>query len=112
MKIFKKILKPFYKLRATIAYENAVRNAEEQLASTGDRTYVIKSGSKLLLINRKNFRKMKKRGIIKKTATILDLQQNCYYCTSYVNGKDQMPDEVVKIKKKQCINYLVNAFMN
>lgn len=103
------VIRAWRYLFAEKTYNQAVQQAEETMQTTGDRTYIIKGqGHKLLLVNRKYFRRFKKMGIIKPTATILDLQQQCFYCTSYPNGKDPMPADVVKVKKQQAIDWLIN----
>ena len=112
-KLFSKLVNmiqhPYMLLRARIAYDRAVFKAEESLANTGQRTYVIKarsSGKKqFMLVDRSNFRKLKKLGHINRRATIKSLENYCFYCTSYANGTDEMPADIVTMKRKQALRW-------
>lgn len=98
---------PYRHIRAVVAYTRAVNEAEELKAKHNDRIYVIKAaGRRLLCINKKTFKRMRNKGYFRANASVKDLEQNCFYCTTYANGKDAMPPEVVAIKRKQAIRYL------
>lgn len=83
--------KDYLRLRA------AIRTADEQHAKDGDRYYVVPSlDGQLLIMDRKNFRKMKRKHYIDQKATLNDLRRECFYHTPYANGTDFMPAYVRK----------------
>lgn len=70
----------------------AIRMADEQHAKDGDRYYVTPSlDGQLLIMDRKNFRKLKQKHYIGKNVTLNDLRRECFYHTPYANGSDSMP---------------------
>lgn len=73
-------LRDYLRLRA------AIQTADEQHAKDGDRYYVIPStDGKLLIMDRKNFRAMKRKHYIGKNVTLNDLKRECFYHTPYAN---------------------------
>ena len=62
---------PITKLRDYLRYSEAVKKADEAHAKDGDRYYVVPSNNKdgkilLLVMDRKNFRRLKFKGYINK----------------------------------------------
>lgn len=85
--------KDYLRLRA------AIKKADEQHAKDGDRYYVTPSlNGQLLIMDRKNFRKLKQKHYIEKNVTLNDLRRECFYHTPYSNGTDAMPDEERKLR--------------
>lgn len=81
----------FQKLKATLRYDEAVRKADEAHEKTGNRYYVMPvygSKGKLIVIDRPNFRIMKKKGYISRDARVFHLEKECFYCTPYRNGSN------------------------
>lgn len=101
----------FKKAQAALRFMEAIRQAEQAHSDTGDRYYVIpttgKSGQ-LVIMDRANFRKLKQKGYIPTEAKVSDLEKECFYCTSYENGQGRMPDEIVKLKRKEYFQWLRN----
>ena len=66
----------FRKIRASLRLREAVRQADEKHKETGERYYVMPAGGKkgqLIIMDRKNFRKLKQKGssiIIRLWATL------------------------------------------
>lgn len=82
---------PFKQLTDYLRYREAVKMADDAHAKDGDRYYVVASNQKngkpgLIVMDRKNFRKLKQKGYINKAASIRDLVAECFYCTPYANG--------------------------
>lgn len=93
----------FRKIKAYLRYKEAVRKAENAHAVTGERYYVLPMGneSKLMVMDRKNFRKLKFKGYMSRDLHITNLEKECFYCTSYRNGKDRLPEDIASLKRKQ-----------
>ena len=101
---------PITKLRDYLRYREAVRKADEAHNKDGDRYYVIPSENKdgkilLLIMDRKNFRKLKQKGYINKDANIRDLVNESFYFTPYVNGDGYLDAEGRKFKRKLYYSY-------
>ena len=81
-------------LRDYLRLREAIRMADEQHAKDGDRYYVIPStDGTLLIMDRKNFRGMKRKHYIGKNVTLNDLQREAFYYTPYANGRDGLTPE-------------------
>lgn len=78
----------FRKIRASLRLREAVRQADEKHKETGERYYVMPAGGKkgqLIIMDRKNFRKLKQKGYINHNTFVGDLERECFYCTTYGN---------------------------
>lgn len=107
IKLLSFILHPYYLLRARIAYDRAIRKAEEQLALTGQRNYIIKGlARKLVITDRKSFRQLKHHGYIKKNASVQDLERASLYHTSYRNGTGSLSPESLRAKRTAALHWL------
>lgn len=105
----------FRKIKASIRYREAVRQANEAHQETGQRYYVMPtSGHKgmLIIMDRKNFRKLKQKGYIPQNVRVTDLERECFYCTSYRNGKGMLPDFITTMKRKEYYKWLDNIRKN
>lgn len=92
----------FRKLQALLRYCQAVRLADKAYASTGERHYVMPvSGSKckLIVMDRRNFRILKRKHYASAEARIADLERECFYCTPYRNGTGALSEDA-RLRKK------------
>ena len=55
----------------------------------------------LIILDRRNFRKLKRKGYITPQATIYALDRECFYATSYRDNKGTYTKEIIKLKKQQ-----------
>jgi hypothetical protein len=75
----------------------AINTADELHAKDGDRYYVMPgSDGKLVIMDRRNFKRLKLKHYINKNATLNDLRRECFYHTPYADGSDRMPAFVRK----------------
>lgn len=99
----------FKKFRASLRLFEAIRQADKAYEETGERHYVMPTSGKsgqLIIMDRKNFRKLKHKGYITKEANIGDLEKECFYCTPYRNGEGAMPDMVAQMKKQEYFKWI------
>ena len=101
------------KLRASIRLNEAVVQADKAHEETGERYYVMPNGKsgKLIIMDRKNFRKLKQKGYINHNTFVGDLERECFYCTTYGNGSAMLPSAVIALKRKQYFSWL-DSFSN
>lgn len=96
----------YYKLRDLLRLRRAVEMADEAHESTGERYYVMPTtDGKMIITDRYNFRIMKKKGYISLEAKVMDLVKECFYCTPYRNGKEELPPDVVALKRRQYLSW-------
>lgn len=114
--------KIFQKIKALLSYNfiqhfrdylklrEAIIMADEQHAKDGDCYYVIPSlDGKLLIMDRKNFKRLKLKHYIPKDATIQQLRKECFYHTPYADGSYCL----TPFHRKQLAqNYYAWAFSN
>lgn len=75
----------------------AIITADELHAKDGDRYYVMPgSDGKLIIMDRKNFKRLKLKHYIDQKVTLNDLRRECFYHTPYADGSDHMPAYVRK----------------
>lgn len=104
----------FRKIRASLRLREAVRQADEKHKETGERYYVMPAGGKkgqLIIMDRKNFRKLKQKGYINHNTFVGDLERECFYCTTYGNSSAMLPSAVIALKRKQYFSWL-DSFSN
>lgn len=92
------------KIKAYLCYREAVKKAEQAHKKTGERYYVIPASDEtktLLIVDRKNFRILKRKGYIPQRANVLDLERECFYATQHRNGSSKLSKQYVEMKKKQ-----------
>ena len=76
------ITRPYYNLRDYLRYREAVEMADAAHAKDSDRYYIMPSmDGKLIIVDRKNFRLLKRKGYISKTATMGSTITECFYFT-------------------------------
>ena len=96
-------MNPFKKLKAFLKLNEAIKQADEAFARTGFRHYILPLQTKkkeLLIVDKKNFKKMKQKGYIDKSITITDVRKYCFYCTSFTNGIDKLSGPELRVKRK------------
>ena len=91
----------FYKIRDMLRLRRAVAMADEAHAQTGDRYYVMAAGDgKLAVVNRQNFRILRRKHYIDERASIRDLVGGSFYFTPYRDGAGAIPPDVEATKKR------------
>lgn len=93
-----------------LRYREAVIQANENHSKNGERYYVMPSHDskgKILLVvmDRRNFRKLKHKNYISNKAKTSDLVSECFYCTPYRNGNGFLDSKGRKLKYKQYLSY-------
>lgn len=89
----------FRYFRDYLRLRKAIQLADEQHAKDGDRYFVIPStDGTLLIMDRKNFKGLKRKKYIGKNVTLHDMYRECFYYTPYTNGNDALTPEVRKAK--------------
>lgn len=99
----------FKKLKASLRLREAIKKAEQAHQETGERYYVMPTaGSKgqLIIMDRKNFRRLKAKGYISQKVKVNDLEKECFYCTSYRNGDGALPDFIIRMKRNEYFLWL------
>lgn len=90
---------PFQQLFDYLRYREAVKKADKEHLKTGERYYVMPSTSgKLIIMDRLNFRGLKKKHYVSHNAKVRDLVNECFYLTPYRNGDGYLDDKGRKIK--------------
>lgn len=102
-------MKLFRKIKAFLQFREAVLKADEAHAKSGNRFYVVssKDGS-LVVMNRKEFRKLKQKHYFKRSVKIRQLEDMTVYHTPYANGNGGMTDEEIIIKRKAYIKWMIS----
>lgn len=99
----------FKKLKAYLRFREAIRQADKAYVNTNQRHYVLPTPDGMLIImNRKNFRELKRKGYIDRRAYVLGLEKGCLYCTPYGNGTRGMNNETREERFKRYIEILDN----
>jgi hypothetical protein len=99
----------FKKFKAYLRFREAVRQADNAYTQTNQRHYVLPTPDGMLIImNRKNFRGLKRKGYIDRRAYVLGLEEGWLYCTPYGNGKRGMDDTTKQMRYKRYLSMLEN----
>lgn len=96
-------MNPFIKFQTWLRYKKAVAEANNLYLQSGKRYFVMPTfgkGRQLVIIDRGNFRLLKRKHYINKDARVFDLINECFYHTPYFNGQGALPQEQIKEKKK------------
>lgn len=103
-------MKMFKRFRAALRLKEAVRQADDAHKKTGERYYVMPNGNsgKLIIMDRYNFRKLKHKGYLSRKAFVRNLEMECFYCTPYRNGSGKLPRNVIDLKRKQYISWVMS----
>lgn len=85
-----------------LMFREAIRKADKAHADDGNRYYVMPSSEgKLLIMDKTNFRILKRKHYISQKATVQDLLNECFYFTPYRNGDCAITPEILEIKRRQ-----------
>ncbi len=96
----------FRRFKDYLQIREAVRQAENAYMKNGERYYVMPSGDgKLIIMDRKNFRKLKQKGYISRKAMVGDLVSESFYFTPYGNGNGYISEECRKAKLKSYFSW-------
>lgn len=96
----------FKRLNAYLRLREAVRQANEAWQRTGKRHYVMPTmdrSRKLIIMDRQNFRRLKRKGYIDNSAAISDMIAESFYftpCTAYGDGYLSDRD-----RRRKTVNY-------
>ena len=95
----------FQRFKASLRLREAIRMADKAHLSTGNRFYVLprngSNGKELIVMDRKNFRKLKLKHYINGEVRVFDLVRECFYCTPYANGNQFLSEADRKKKVRQ-----------
>lgn len=96
----------FSKFLASLRLREAIKMADNAHRRTGHRFYVMPQhgsrGKKLVVLDRRNFRRLKMKHYIGRDARVFDLVRECFYCTGYKDGSQFLsPSD----RKKKVIQY-------
>ncbi|MBR0264203.1 MAG: hypothetical protein IJQ60_10025 [Prevotella sp.] len=93
--------------RDYLRLREAVNTADEHHAKDGDRYYVMPSlDGKLVIMDRKNFRLLKRKHYISQDVTLNQLRSECFYHTPYANGTDRMPAHIRKERAEKYYEWI------
>ena len=84
----------FKKMQAALRMREAVRQAQEAHQKTGERYYIMPTSGisgELMIVDRKNFRKLKQKGYINRNTSVASLVRICFYATPYRTGIGEIP---------------------
>lgn len=102
MNIFQRF---FYYLRL----RRAVALADEAYLSTGTRHYVMPGSGprcELLVMDRRNFRKLKQKGYISDRALVADMVKESFYFTPHRNGDGYLSETDRRRKMRQYFSWI------
>lgn len=105
MRLVQAIKNAYNDFKDYLRYRRAVQMADEAHAKDKDRYYVMPSmDGKLLVMDRKNFRNLKRKGYIAKNATMQNAIDECFYFTARLNNEG-MAEPVMKMKYQEYKNW-------
>jgi glutaredoxin-related protein len=96
------IMNIFIKFKAFLQLREAVKKADKAHEEDGERYYVLPTNDgKLIVMDRKNFRILKKKHYINRNSNIRDLVEECFYCTPYRDGSMFLTEKAIEMKRQQ-----------
>lgn len=98
----------FQQFFAYLRLREAVRKADEAYQKTGKRHYVMPSfggDRKLLVIDRSNFRILKRKGYIASKALVHDMMLESFYFTPHRDGSGWLTDKDRRRKVRQYFSW-------
>ena len=96
----------FSKFRDYLVYREAVRLADAQHEKNHSRYYVVPSKSgKLMVVDRKNFRILKRKHYVNSTATLKDMEIECFYHTPHGNESGKLSHQDIAFKRRKYFAY-------
>jgi len=95
-----------HKFKDYLRLREAAKKAEQALLNTGQRHYVLPSnGVNLIVVDRKDFRRLKQKHYISQKATVNDMIAESFYFTSYANGIGLLSPDYRKHKQNNYYAY-------
>lgn len=95
----------FSKFKASLRLREAIKIADKAHSISGERFYVLpqhlSKGKRLIVIDRRNFRKLRIKHYINRDARVFDLVRECFYCTGYRDGNQYLSPKDREIKVAQ-----------
>lgn len=97
-------LRFYYGLRL----RRAAQMAEEAHEQTLNRYFVlpVSGTTKLAVVDRNNFRKLKRKHYINSNVTMMDLKAECFYATANRQGTQAMSEKTRRAKAGQYFSYV------
>ena len=93
----------FKRFRALLRFREAVKVADAAHKKNGQKYYVLpQTDGKLIVMDRKNFRGLRRKGYISRNASLASVASYCVYCTPDARGRggsgnlQQKFDEYIK----------------
>ena len=105
------ILKKVYRtLKANIIYEMAIFKLDDAYHKNPRRYYLLidHSTGGFIIVDRNNFRALKRKHYISPKATMQNLRNDCTVHTPYADGTGLMPLVVLRERKRAYIKWYVN----
>ena len=99
----------FKKFRAYLRFNEAVKKADKAHQQTGERFYVMpmeQPRGSLLIMDRAQFRKLRQKHYIPRHARVKNLEDECFYHTSYRHGNGKLSTADMEKKRKQYYSWL------
>lgn len=97
----------FKKFMAFLRFREAVKQADNAYKINGRRFYVLPSaGRKLVIMDRKNFRELRRKHYIDRNAKVPQLAESSVYCTPDARGMGGTPPEAFKAKFHNYIKWM------
>ncbi|WP_308662106.1 hypothetical protein [uncultured Alistipes sp.] len=77
----------FKKFKAYLRFREAVKRADEAHQRDGQRYYVLPAKGKLVIMDRRNFRILRRKGYISRNANVPSIPRHCIYYTADGSGR-------------------------
>jgi hypothetical protein len=94
----------FKKIKAYLQFRQAIITAEDAHAKDGTRYWVMPydrdNKPNLFIVNRQNFKILKRKGYIPKNATIGDLDRECFYVTAGTGNVEPLSPKDAEYKRR------------
>lgn len=95
-------MNPFRKFKAALELREAIKKANNAHANTGERFFVMPYiDGRLVVMDRKNFRKLRFKGYINRGVYVNDLLLDSFYFTPCRSGNMPMSESLRKNKVKR-----------
>lgn len=92
----------FKQFKAMLRLREAIKRADEAYNNCAQRYYVMPtSDGKLAIMDKQNFRKLKRKHYIGRDVRTFDLLRECFYFTPFANGSDPITPYLMKRKRLQ-----------
>lgn len=97
----------FKKLMAFLRFREAVKQADQAHKIHRRRFYVLPaSGRKLIIMDRKNFRELRRKHYIDRNAKVPQLIEGSIYCTPDARGRGGTPPEALREKFTSYVEWM------